>query len=82
MWCYTTDPNSRWELCDVPQCDYYIAPSWHQNQGDQAILVSPVLGISAPSCYMTYDVQIDGPNMTVEVFVNTTGGAKSISRIG
>ena len=20
-WCYTTDPNSRWEFCDVPPCD-------------------------------------------------------------
>ena len=19
-WCYTTDPNQRWELCDVPEC--------------------------------------------------------------
>ena len=20
LWCYTTDPNTRWELCDVPLC--------------------------------------------------------------
>ena len=20
-WCYTTDPDVRWELCDVPSCD-------------------------------------------------------------
>ena len=20
-WCYTTDPNTRWEHCDVPMCD-------------------------------------------------------------
>ena len=20
VWCYTTDPNVRWELCDVPVC--------------------------------------------------------------
>lgn len=19
-WCYTTDPNRRWEICDVPDC--------------------------------------------------------------
>ena len=19
-WCYTTDPNKRWELCDIPTC--------------------------------------------------------------
>ncbi|KAI8486236.1 hypothetical protein Bbelb_359520 [Branchiostoma belcheri] len=22
VWCFTTDPNSRWELCDVPSCDF------------------------------------------------------------
>ncbi|CAH1267173.1 HGF [Branchiostoma lanceolatum] len=21
LWCYTTDPRTRWELCDVPVCD-------------------------------------------------------------
>ncbi|XP_067649116.1 apolipoprotein(a)-like [Haliotis asinina] len=21
LWCYTTDPNSRWERCDVPECN-------------------------------------------------------------
>jgi len=21
-WCYTTDPNKRWEYCDVPICDF------------------------------------------------------------
>ncbi|XP_066288333.1 C-type lectin LmsL-like [Branchiostoma lanceolatum] len=21
MWCFTTDPSTRWELCDVPACD-------------------------------------------------------------
>jgi len=20
VWCYTTDPNTRWEPCDVPLC--------------------------------------------------------------
>jgi len=20
LWCYTTDPNKRWELCDIPSC--------------------------------------------------------------
>ena len=23
-WCYTTDPNTRWEYCDVPKCSKYI----------------------------------------------------------
>ncbi|XP_019613595.1 PREDICTED: apolipoprotein(a)-like [Branchiostoma belcheri] len=22
IWCYTTDPAKRWELCDLPVCDY------------------------------------------------------------
>eukprot|EP00058_Branchiostoma_floridae_P014530 XP_002600018.1 hypothetical protein BRAFLDRAFT_212191 [Branchiostoma floridae] len=21
VWCYTTDPNDRWDYCDVPICD-------------------------------------------------------------
>jgi len=20
VWCYTTDPNMKWELCDIPLC--------------------------------------------------------------
>lgn len=23
-WCYTTDPNSRWELCHIPSCPTYL----------------------------------------------------------
>ncbi|KAI8509455.1 hypothetical protein Bbelb_133030 [Branchiostoma belcheri] len=23
VWCYTTDPSSRWELCDIPSCETY-----------------------------------------------------------
>ena len=22
-WCFTTDPNTRWEYCDVPKCGEY-----------------------------------------------------------
>ena len=22
-WCYTTDPNKRWEYCDIPKCGEY-----------------------------------------------------------
>ena len=25
-WCYTSDPNVRWEYCDIPQC----SKSWVQ----------------------------------------------------
>jgi len=25
-WCYTTDPDSRWEYCTVPQCESYTVP--------------------------------------------------------
>ena len=21
LWCYTTDPGTRWDKCDVPMCD-------------------------------------------------------------
>jgi len=21
LWCYTTDPNKRWEVCDIPKCE-------------------------------------------------------------
>lgn len=83
MYCYTTDINTEWELCDVALCDYYLTTEWHQDLGDQAILVSPKLGLSATNCYLTYDIQLDGPNMTLELFVNSSNGdSKSISRIG
>ncbi len=26
-WCYTTDPNKRWEYCDVPKCGQIAVPS-------------------------------------------------------
>ena len=28
VWCYTTDKNKKWELCDVPKCDdgQYMCP--------------------------------------------------------
>lgn len=29
-WCYTTDPNTRWENCDIPLCRsmFYIEQQW------------------------------------------------------
>ena len=27
-WCYTTDPNTRWEYCDVPFCPGKCKKSW------------------------------------------------------
>jgi hypothetical protein len=53
VWCYTTDTNVRWELCDVPACDYYLTTEWHTKLGDQAVLETPTLGHSAAKCYMT-----------------------------
>ncbi|XP_078023202.1 apolipoprotein(a)-like isoform X7 [Epinephelus lanceolatus] len=26
-WCYTTDPDSRWEYCDVPRCEDGVGPA-------------------------------------------------------
>ena len=26
VWCYTTDPDMRWEFCDVPICDGNLKP--------------------------------------------------------
>ncbi|XP_049913459.1 apolipoprotein(a)-like isoform X27 [Epinephelus moara] len=26
-WCYTTDPDSRWEYCDVPSCEDGVGPA-------------------------------------------------------
>ena len=67
----------------MKQCDYYLTTQWHEKKGDQAIIVSPKLGTSGKNCYLKYDVQIDGPNMTVEIFVNSSSGdAKSLGRIG
>ena len=65
----------------MKQCDYYLTTEWHEKLGDKAIVVSPKLGTSGKNCYLTYDIQLDGPNMTVELFVNSSGTAKSISRI-
>ena len=24
-WCFTTDPDTRWEYCDVPKCSKYLS---------------------------------------------------------
>ena len=26
VWCYTTDPEERWEFCDVPDCESLPTP--------------------------------------------------------
>lgn len=28
LWCYTTDPDKRWEYCDVPKCEGNQSPSF------------------------------------------------------
>ena len=25
LWCYTTDPDTRWEYCDVPCCQGWLS---------------------------------------------------------
>ena len=30
VWCYTTDPGKRWELCNVPKCE-----ARHEGQEDK-----------------------------------------------
>ena len=35
VWCYTTDPDERWEYCDVPECDNY-------DSGDLSFNLNPV----------------------------------------
>ena len=34
-WCYTTDPDTRWELCDIPMCSKY--------EGCSEIIETPVV---------------------------------------
>ena len=65
----------------MKQCDYYLTTEWHKNEGDRATIVSPKLGQSGKNCYVTYDFQLDGPNMTLELFVDHDGSPKSISTI-
>ncbi|KAI8509523.1 hypothetical protein Bbelb_133710 [Branchiostoma belcheri] len=31
VWCYTTDPNSKWELCDVPSCARPCQHGWSEH---------------------------------------------------
>jgi len=31
VWCYTVDPDKRWELCDVPMCPATTASGIHTN---------------------------------------------------
>ena len=38
-WCFTTDPNTRWEYCDVPKCGKIFNPLLHFHISDVFILV-------------------------------------------
>ena len=41
VWCYTTDPNRRWEYCDVPFCDIGCQPSdWTPYSGEANTTIS------------------------------------------
>ncbi|KAJ7342172.1 hypothetical protein JRQ81_009386 [Phrynocephalus forsythii] len=43
-WCYTTNPNKRWEYCDIPSCD-------HPTVAAPVIPVIPDQVASAEDCY-------------------------------
>ena len=43
-WCYTTDPNKRWEFCDIPKC------------GECIVAMSNNWAILVGYCYNVLDV--------------------------
>ena len=47
VWCYTTDKNKRWELCDVPKCD--IGPFGVLRQNIVNILIRMFLAVQNSS---------------------------------
>jgi len=57
VWCYTTDPNVRWEYCDVPRCpdqDVYLrtAPPLVRVQNFGIIFNANLYGnFSSDLCY-------------------------------
>ena len=44
---------------------------------------SPVLTRSSKDCHFVYDVQVDGANMTLDVYLNTSdSGPRKLATIG
>ena len=43
-WCFTTDPNTRWEYCNVPKCGkiFNKTNTTSHNKGDVSSLASPL----------------------------------------
>ena len=80
VWCYTTDPQKRWEYCDVPKCDYY-ARSRPTNKDKSAVITSPRLGKTASSCHIEFDYQLDGPNLTLSVVIENNGNKNTINTL-
>uniref|UniRef100_K1QBX7 Plasminogen n=1 Tax=Magallana gigas TaxID=29159 RepID=K1QBX7_MAGGI len=39
-WCYTTDPNSRWEFCEISQCKCLLEPKGQSYQGTKNVTKS------------------------------------------
>jgi hypothetical protein len=66
-WCYTTDPSTRWQLCDVPACDAPVIA---------VIYSSGTTAFSSPSASGTVDL-IPGStyNVQVEILRNDLGSA-------
>jgi len=42
-WCYTTDPNKRWEYCDVPECYEESASQENVDEGSLSIILPIIL---------------------------------------
>merc|ERR1719167_580773 len=45
VWCYTTDPKSRWEFCDVPMCDGCVStfdPEGTEGNGENSMNIVAV----------------------------------------
>ena len=57
-WCYTVDPDTRWQLCDVPECQWCSAPAGmpcafpFQYEGEEYTECTGVGNGGVPWCYV------------------------------
>ena len=61
-WCYTTDPNKRWDYCDVPDCST-------SNTESQACFADTNIVITVEDGLCDYDDLIEG----LQVEIDNTG---------